>query len=61
MVRRYIGKGAPPFELQSDSDIIRYVQENPGAVAYIDEDKLKPGMNLIARQQAFRASQFGGK
>lgn len=49
-VRRYIGKGAPPLELQSDEDIIRYVQENPGAVAYIDEDKLKPGMNVIARQ-----------
>ncbi|MEW5903973.1 MAG: hypothetical protein AB1722_06455 [Pseudomonadota bacterium] len=49
-VRRYIGKGAPPLELASDEDIIRYVQENPGAVAYIDEDKLKPGMNVVARR-----------
>jgi hypothetical protein len=49
-VRRYIGKGAPPLELKSDEDIISYVQANPGAVAYIDENKLKPGMNVIARK-----------
>ena len=49
-VRRYIGKGAPPAELASDADVIKYVQSTPGAVGYIDEADLKPGMNVIARR-----------
>lgn len=49
-VRRYIGKGAPPAELASDADVINYVQSTPGAVGYIDEAALKPGMNVIARR-----------
>ncbi len=47
-VRRYIGKGVPPIELLSTSDIIKYVVAVPGAVSYIDEDDLKPGINVIA-------------
>jgi ABC-type phosphate transport system substrate-binding protein len=49
-VRRYIGKGVPPVELASDADVIHYVQSTPGAVGYIDEADLKPGMNVIARR-----------
>ena len=49
-VRRYIGKGAPPAELASGADVISYVQSTPGAVGYIDEAELKPGMNVIARR-----------
>jgi ABC-type phosphate transport system substrate-binding protein len=56
-VRRYIGKGAPPAELASDADVIKYVQSTPGAVGYIDEADLKPGMNVIARSKA--GSQSG--
>ena len=51
-VRRYIGKGAPPTELTSDADLINYVQSTPGAVGYIDEAQLKPGMNVIARRSS---------
>ena len=51
-VRRYVGKGAPPAELASDADVISYVQSTPGAVGYIDETDLKPGMNVIARRSA---------
>lgn len=51
-VRRYIGKGAPPAELASDVDVIHYVQSTPGAVGYIDEADLKPGMNVIARRSS---------
>ncbi len=51
-VRRYIGKGAPPSELASDADVINYVQSTPGAVGYIDEAELKPGMNVIARRHS---------
>lgn len=49
-VRRYIGKGAPPIELASTNEIISYVQANPGAIAYIDEAELRPGLNVIAKK-----------
>lgn len=49
-VRRYIGKGAPPAELSSTVEVISYVQSTPGAIGYIDEAELKPGVNVIARK-----------
>lgn len=49
-VRRYIGKGAPPIELGSASEIISYVQANPGAIGYIDEAELRPGLNVITKK-----------
>jgi ABC-type phosphate transport system substrate-binding protein len=59
-VRRYIGKGAPPAELASDADVINYVQSTPGAVGYIDEADLKPGMNVIARSKGGSQSGLSG-
>ncbi len=47
-VRRYIGKGIPPMEFSGATEIIRFVMSTPGAVGYIDEDDLKPGINVIA-------------
>ena len=49
-VRRYIGKGAPPKELDHSTDIISLVQSTPGAIGYIDANELKPGMNLLLRR-----------
>lgn len=49
-VRRYVGKGVPPRELASVADIITYVQNTPGAVAYLDDSDVPPGMNIIARK-----------
>jgi len=49
-VRRYIGKGTPPAELSSASELINYVQSTPGAVGYIDEIELKQGMNVISHR-----------
>ena len=49
-VRRYIGKGTPPSDLASAAAVISYVQSTPGAVGYIEEADLKPGMNVIARR-----------
>ncbi len=48
-VRRYIGKGVPPKEFASASDVIRYVQATPGAIGYIDETSLTPGLNVLVR------------
>ncbi|WP_374244269.1 hypothetical protein [Zoogloea sp.] len=48
-VRRYVGKGAPPLEVASPAEVIRLVATRPGAVGYIDEADLTPGMNVVAR------------
>lgn len=48
-VRRYVGKGVPPLEVASTADVIRLVSTKPGAVGYIDEADVTPGMNVVAR------------
>jgi len=48
-VRRYIGKGLPPRELPSAEEVVRFVQSTPGAIGYIDEGDVTPGLNVIAR------------
>lgn len=50
LVRRYIGKGAPPQEVASSEDVIRIVGSTPGAVGYIPLSKLPPGANVILRR-----------
>ncbi|MDD2775577.1 MAG: hypothetical protein PHU06_06450 [Gallionella sp.] len=49
MVRRYIGKGLPPRELANPAEVVAFVQTTPGAIGYIEEKDLKPGLNVIAR------------
>ena len=49
-VRRYIGKGASPRELPKSSDIINFVNSTPGAIGYIDEADVRPGMNVLLKQ-----------
>lgn len=49
-VRRYIGKGVPPRELAGSAEVISYVLTTPGALGYIDESELKPGLNVLLRK-----------
>lgn len=49
-VRRYIGKGTPPNELSSATEIMDYVQSTPGAIGYVDEAEIKEGINVISRK-----------
>ena len=49
-VRRYIGKGTPPVELESAADVIRYVLNTPGGIGYIDAVELRPGLNVVTRK-----------
>lgn len=49
-VRRYLGKGAPPIELAGGADVIGFVQATPGAIAYIDDSELRPGLNVLLRR-----------
>jgi hypothetical protein len=46
-VRRYIGKGVPPREMATSADIIKFVNATPGAVGYIDESEVTPGLNVL--------------
>ena len=48
-VRRYIGQGTPPKEVSNPNEMINFIQNTPGAVGYIDESDLKPGLNVILR------------
>ena len=48
-VRRYIGKGASPRELPRSSDVINFVNSTPGAIGYINEADIQPGINVLLR------------
>ena len=48
-VRRFSGLGAPPKEAASSAEVIRFVGSTPGAIGYIDEADLKPGMNVLIK------------
>ena len=47
LVRRYVGKGAPPQELATFEDVVKYVISTPGAVGYVPASKVPPGGNVI--------------
>ncbi|RZL00311.1 MAG: hypothetical protein EOP36_16140 [Rubrivivax sp.] len=49
-VRRYVGKGTPPHEVRQTAEMIDYVSKTPGAVGYIDEAELPPGMNVVLKK-----------
>ena len=48
-VRRYIGKGASPRELPTSADVINYVNSTPGAIGYIDEADVPPGVHILLK------------
>lgn len=48
-VRRYVGKGVPPSQVQTTADMIRLVSGTPGAVGYVDEADVKAPLNVLVR------------
>jgi ABC-type phosphate transport system substrate-binding protein len=50
-VRRYVGKGTPPNELESSADVIKFVQSTPGGIGYIDESEVKDGIHVLLRNK----------
>lgn len=50
LVRRYVGKGAPPVELGSVEEVLKYIQGVPGAVGYVPVSQLPRGANVIFRR-----------
>lgn len=49
-VRRYVGKGTPPPEVKQPSEMIEMVGRTPGAIGYLDESDLVPGLNVLLRK-----------
>jgi ABC-type phosphate transport system substrate-binding protein len=47
IVRRAIGKGAPPLEMHDPEGMINFIQSNPGAIGYIDDKELVPGVCVL--------------
>ncbi len=50
LVRRYVGKGAPPMELGSVDEVVKHVQATPGAIGYVPASKAPRGANVIFRR-----------
>ncbi|MDI1259132.1 hypothetical protein [Aquabacterium sp.] len=49
-VRRYVGKGTPPHEVKQTAEMIEFVSKTPGAIGYVDEADVLPGMNVVLRK-----------
>lgn len=50
LVRRYVGKGAPPQEFSSVEEMLGHIGATPGAVGYVPASKVPPGANVIFRR-----------
>lgn len=49
VVRRYIGKGAPPREISGSAATLDFVRSTPGAIGYIEESDVQPGVNILLK------------
>ncbi|NLX19041.1 MAG: hypothetical protein GXY53_07135 [Desulfobulbus sp.] len=47
LVRKSIGRGTPPLEFKNAADLQRFIRSTPGAVGYVDEQHLEPGVRCI--------------
>lgn len=47
IVRRAIGKGTPPAVMDNAHAVIHFVLSTKGAIGYIDEADLVPGLNVL--------------
>ena len=48
-VRRYIGKGAPPREFSNSADVIDFIKSTTGAIGYVDEAEVPPGVKVLLK------------
>ncbi|MEO6623436.1 MAG: hypothetical protein ABIN37_01185 [Burkholderiaceae bacterium] len=49
LVMRTKGLGKPPKELPNAAAIINFVTTTPGAIGYVSEADLRPGLNIVFR------------
>ncbi|MBL8430246.1 MAG: hypothetical protein JNJ95_10205 [Dechloromonas sp.] len=50
LVRRYVGKGAPPLVLPDVDAVVGHVMTTPGAVGYLPASKVPAGANVIFKR-----------
>lgn len=50
LVRRYVGKGAPPQEVPDIDELLRTVIATPGALGYVPLSKVPAGSNVIFKR-----------
>jgi ABC-type phosphate transport system substrate-binding protein len=43
----FTGKGIPPIEKHSDSEVIEFIRENPGAIGYISANTNTQGVKVV--------------
>ena len=48
-VRKYVGKGTSPREFARSTDVLNYVATTPGAIGYLEESEVAPGVNVLLR------------
>jgi hypothetical protein len=48
-VRKYVGKGTSPREFARSAEVLNYVTTTPGAIGYLEESEVAPGMNILLR------------
>ncbi len=46
-VRRYVGKGTPPKELNSSAEVLEYVSKTEGAIGYVDSADAAAGVKVL--------------
>lgn len=51
LVRKSIGKGTPPQEFLTAKEVVQYIRTNPGAIGYIDEQQIEPGIRILLKIQ----------
>jgi hypothetical protein len=49
IVRRAIGKGTPPKEVSKIEELIRFINETPGALGYIDNTNINNKLSILAK------------
>jgi ABC-type phosphate transport system substrate-binding protein len=46
-VRRFIGKGTPPKELDSETEMLEFIRNNPGSLGYIGLEKAPEDLIIL--------------
>jgi len=47
IVRRAIGKGAPPPEVNNIREMVEFIRSTPGAIGYLDASQIVPGVKVL--------------
>ena len=49
-VRRYVGKGTPPKELDNSADVLEFVSKTEGAIGYVESADIPSGVKILMEE-----------